>query len=201
MENILSAEEGKFLVKFARRVIESYVKKETLEKPEIKDWMTEKRGIFTTIETYPENDLRGCIGIPYPIKPLIEALIISAKSVCLDPRFPPLCEDELDKIVVEVSVLSKPKEIKVKNKEDYLDKIVPGKDGLILKYKTYSSLFLPQVWEKIRDKKEFLDALCLKAGIPRGCWKNNETKIYKFNAQIFKEIKPKGKIIEIKLGD
>jgi uncharacterized protein (TIGR00296 family) len=199
MGTLLSEDQGRFLVKFARNVIEKYVRKERLKKPEIEDWMIEKRGVFTTIETYPENELRGCIGIPYPIKPLIEALLISAKSACVDPRFPPLGEDELDNIVVEISVLSKPEEIKVKNKEEYLDKIVPGKDGLILKYKIYSGLFLPQVWEKIRDKKEFLDALCLKAGLPTEYWKNKEAKIYKFNTQIFKEIKPNGKIIEIKL--
>ncbi len=198
MENLLSFDQGEFLVKFARSVIESYVRNKKLEKPEIEDWMIEKRGVFTTIETYPENELRGCIGIPYPIKPLIVALLISAKSACIDPRFPPLGEDELDNIVVEVSVLSKPKEIKVKNKEEYLERI-SFKDGLILKYKTHSGLFLPQVWEKIKDKKEFLDALCLKAGLPKEYWKNKEAKIYRFNTQIFKEIEPNGKIVEIKL--
>ncbi|MEM7826994.1 MAG: TIGR00296 family protein [Candidatus Aenigmatarchaeota archaeon] len=193
---MLSKSQGDFLVRLARRTIENHVQNREIKECLDANWLNEKRGVFTTIETYPEHELRGCIGIPYPIKAIGEAVIESAKSACEDMRFPPLTKDELDMVVIEVSVLDIPEEIKVKTPKEYLDKIKPKKDGLIIRYGYASGLFLPQVWEKIPDKEAFLENLCMKAGLPPKTWKLPEAKIYRFSAQIFKEIKPRGKIVE-----
>lgn len=188
---------GTKLVKMARTVIENFVKNRDVE-INIEDWMKEKRGVFTTLHTYPENELRGCIGLPYPDRPLYEALIEAARGATQDPRFPPLMEDELDSVVVEVSILSPPEEIKFGNPNELLRKIIPRKDGLILVYGPYSGLFLPQVWNQLKTKEEFLDHLCLKASLPPELWKEKKVKIYKFYAQIFKEKEPCGDVIEVK---
>ena len=194
---MLTKEQGEFLVKLARQVIEDHAN-ENETKYELKEsWLQQKHGVFTTLETCPENELRGCIGIPEPVKPLGEAIIESVKEVTHDPRFPVLNKDELEKITIEVSVLTKPELIRVNRPDEYLKKISQRKDGLIIRYGIASGLFLPQVWEKIPDKKQFLDNLCWKAGLPSGTWRLPDVKIYRFRAQIFKEERPRGKVVEI----
>lgn len=194
---MLSEKQGEFLVKSARKIAENYIKGRREKYDFSEPWLSENLGVFTTIETYPKHNLRGCIGFPLPHLKLGMALIEASKSACRDPRFANLAEKELDNVVFEVSVLSKPEEIKFKSTQDLLKKIILGKDGVILEYGNYSGLFLPQVWKKLPEKNEFLDNLCIKAGLPPGSWKMSGVHFYKFNAQVFTEEKPKGKIKEV----
>ena len=193
----MELEDGKKAVEYARHVITKHVKNETIS-AKLEGKVFEKRqGVFVTINTYPAMRLRGCIGIPQPIMPLKEALKEAAISVCHDPRFPDLNEKELDSIVVEVSILTEPKLINVKKKREYPDKIKIGKDGLIIEKGLYRGLLLPQVateynWNSI----EFLDETCMKAGLPPACWLDEGTKVYKFQAEIFEEVEPMGRIIK-----
>ncbi len=195
-------DDGIFLTKIARDAIENYIKnhividipKNTPEK------LFRKRGVFVTLNTIKNGhvNLRGCIGRPYPDFPLIRATIDSAiDSAVNDPRFYPLSIDELEHIVVEISILTKPILIEVNNPNEYLDKIKIGEDGLIISKGWLKGLLLPQVpveWKW--NVKEFLDNLCMKAGMYYNCWKDPNIKIYKFNAIIYGEIAPKGKIVE-----
>ena len=141
-----------------------------------------KSGVFTTISTYPQHDLRGCIGFPEPIFPLKKALIESAISAAFqDPRFPPLRKDEIDKVVFEVSLLTPPQEIRVKNRKELLEIVKIGKHGLIVEKGFYKGLLLPQVpvewgW----DVEQFLSQTCWKAGLYPDCWLDKNTKIYTF---------------------
>ncbi len=180
---MLSEEDGKFLLRLARKTIENHVNNKKTQMPDsYPEPLNEKRGIFCTLNksVNGERQLRGCIGIPYPVKPVIEAVIEAARGSCEDPRFPPMSKEELDEVKIEISVLTEPELI-----EDFSPDKVNNKDGLILEYGPYSGLFLPQVWEQIPDKNEFLDSLCLKAGISPGMWK--DARIYKFNVQVFEE--------------
>lgn len=188
---------GRELVKLARKAIEDYLRKK--EKPSLKEF-SEKRGVFVTLKKFPSKELRGCIGYPYPYEPLEKAVIESALSAAFkDDRFTPLEENELNKIVVEVSVLTPPKLIEVKKPEEYLNKIVIGRDGLILKSSFASGLLLPQVATEYKmDAKEFLTQLCFKAGLDEGAWKEPFVKIYSFQAQVFCEKTPGGEVIEEK---
>lgn len=195
---MLTGKEGDFLVKMARKIAEDYVNGKKGNYDFSEKCFSEKMGVFTTIEKYPGRELRGCIGFPLPHFKLGMALAESAKSACIDPRFPKLSKVELKKIVFEVSVLSSPEEIKFSSHDELMKKITPKKDGLILESGVNSGLFLPQVWEKLPDKKDFLDNLSMKAGLPPGSWKIPGVKISKFNAQIFSEESPRGKIKEIK---
>ena len=203
-KNKLSLSDGEFLIKLARKAIEKFVS--TLSPPPVpKEYpkvLDDKKGVFVTILTYPNEDLRGCIGIVYPIKPLIKGVIEAACSASQDPRFEPLTKEELNKVILEVSVLSEPEEIKAEEPKDFVNKITIGKDGLLLVYKGYSSVFLPQVpVEQNWTAKEYLENLCLKAGLPFDAWLFYPIKLYKFQAQIFKEVEPNGKVIEVNLLD
>ena len=198
---MLSKEEGEKAVKFARGVIESYVRGEELKDEELGEKFREKSGAFVTILTYPDRDLRGCIGIPEPIYDLKTSIIESARSATRDPRFPPLRESELPKVIIEVTILTPPKLIEVKNPREYLEKIKVGRDGLIAEKGFYRGLLLPQVpvewgW----DVEEFLSQTCIKAGLPPDAWIDEDTKIYSFQGQIFAEKEPYGDVEERKIS-
>lgn len=185
-------EKGEKLVRYARNVIENHVRRNKIHDIENFD---EKAGVFVTINTYPEKELRGCIGIPEPIMPLKRAIKEAAISVCHDPRFPDLREEELDKIVVEVTLLTPPELIKAKP-VDYPKYIEIGKDGLMVERGFYRGLLLPQVAIEYNwDSKEFLKHTCIKAGLSPDAWLDENTKVYKFQGEIFMEEKPRGKIV------
>lgn len=187
-------EQGKKLVKLARNSVEFYFLKKEISSKEF----PEKRGVFVTLQTYPYNQLRGCIGFPEPIFPLGEAIIKAARAAAFsDPRFLPLKEEELNSIIFEVSVLTLPDLIKVKKSEEYFKKIEIGKDGLSVECEGIKALLLPQVFQRGKTTVEqALEMLMQKAGLVMETWKEKNCKIYKFQAQIFSEEKPNGKIVE-----
>ena len=193
---MLSKSDGKELVKLARKTIEDYFKNKKLKIKESK--FKEKRGVFVSIHTFPDHELRGCIGYPYPILILGEAVQKASISAALqDPRFPPLTQDELKRVVFEVSILTVPSIIKVEEPKDYLKKILIGKDGLIIEHGVYKGLLLPQVPKQYgRDVETFLEHLCMKAGLMVDMWLDPKTKIYKFQTQIFAEREPNGEVIQ-----
>jgi len=197
---MLTTTEGTQAVRFARQAVEEYVKNHKTPSTSLGALFHQKQGAFVTLHTYPEHDLRGCIGIPLPVMPLEEALVESAQSATRDPRFPPLTEQELDTVILEVTILTKPELIKVKQPKDYLAYIEIGRDGLIVEQGFYKGLLLPQVpVEQGWEKEEFLANTCMKAGLPPDAWLDNHTKIYKFSGQIFTEIQPRGAIEEKRL--
>ncbi|HEC89602.1 MAG: TIGR00296 family protein [Thermoplasmata archaeon] len=193
----MNLEEGEKAVKFARKVIEAYVKQDPIPKEDLGSIFREKQGVFVTIHTYPSHMLRGCIGIPEPIMPLQDALVEAATSATRDPRFPPLSEKELDDIIVEVTILTPPKLLDVVDPKEYLSKIKIGRDGLIIRKGSYSGLLLPQVpVEENWDVEEFLANTCMKAWLPPDAWLDRDAKLYTFSGQIFTEIEPRGRIEE-----
>ncbi len=184
--------DGKKAVEIARKTIELWVNEKKRYEP--KDYpksFNEKSGVFVTIYTYPEKNLRGCIGFPEPVYPLIKALIDSAISATQDPRFEPLNKEELNKIIIEVSILTKPELIRVDNPKDYVKEIRIGRDGLIIRRGFFSGLLLPQVATEYGwNAEEFLSQTCVKAGLTPDVWLDDETKVYKFQSLIFSEDKP-----------
>jgi hypothetical protein len=193
----MNQKEGEFAVRLARSSIEMWVEKRKTT-PAPKDMPEEfrtMRGVFTTLNTWPEGELRGCIGYPYPVLPLVTAIIKSGIEATQDPRFPELETDEIDKVTVEVSILTEPDTINVKKPEDYPKKINIGEDGLIIKLGFSSGLLLPQVAVEYGwDVKTFLEHLCSKAGLEQDAWKSGKAEILKFQAEIFCEEEPRGNI-------
>lgn len=177
------------LLKLARESINYFVKyrKEIeINLDEIPKELQELRGVFVSI--YKNNELRGCIGFPYPIHPLAIGVIKAAKEACRDPRFEELKEYELNEIKIEISILSEMKRIdnKIRNREEILNLLNKNKGYMIIRGMN-SGLFLPQVWEKIKDKKEFIENLCFKAGLNKDCWLDKNTEIYEFEVEIIRD--------------
>lgn len=202
----LSLEEGKFLIQLARNAVkEQLEKRKTIQPPkETLKKLFEQCGVFVTINSVRSGDkeLRGCIGYPYPTSPLVEAVIDSAiNAATQDPRFYPLSLDELSKVVFEVSVLTPPEPVEVKNPKEYLSKIKVGEDGLIVEKGYYRGLLLPQVPVELGwCEEEFLCQCCVKAGLPLDSWLTKGTKIYKFKAIIFEEETPMGEVKRLHLS-
>lgn len=198
---MLSLAEGTKAVQFARRIIHEYVTKEKTSSSDLGVPFHEKQGVFVTLHTFTDHELRGCIGIPLPVMSLQEAILESAQSVTRDPRFPPLDKSELSAVIVEVTVLTKPEPIKVTQPQEYPTRIIIGRDGLIVEQNFCKGLLLPQVpIEQQWDAEEFLSHTCMKAGLPPDAWFDKNTKIFKFQGQIFTEEKPHGPIKEIHLN-
>jgi len=202
----LSLEEGKFLIQLARSAVnEKLDKGKTVQPPkETPKKLFEQCGVFVTINSLRggEKELRGCIGYPYPTNPLVEAVIDSAiNAATQDPRFYPLTLKELSKVVFEVSVLTPPELVEVKNPKEYLTKIKVGEDGLIVERGYCRGLLLPQVpieWGWCEE--EFLCQCCVKAGVPPDSWLTKDAKIYKFKAIIFEEETPLGEVKRLNLS-
>ncbi|MDP3104243.1 MAG: TIGR00296 family protein [Candidatus Methanoperedens sp.] len=199
---MLSRSEGETAVRLARRAIQECLGNKIKIKPDnLPPVFREKRGVFVTLNKTPEliqgtKELRGCIGRPYPVMPLGEAIIASAANAALeDPRFDPVKKDELNDIVIEVTVLTVPKPIKAKP-GDIPEKIMVGRDGLIVATDISQGLLLPQVAvEHGFDAVEFLCQTCRKAGLMRDAWLTG-AKVYSFEGQIFEELEPGGEIRE-----
>ncbi|MHA1263873.1 MAG: TIGR00296 family protein [Candidatus Helarchaeota archaeon] len=207
MGTIFTDEEGIYLVKLAREVLDTVVKtgKKVGVPADAKEKLKQNAGIFVTLETVTTRgkELRGCIGRPYPDFPLIQATIDSAVDAALhDPRFRPVKPEELDQIVVEVSILTPPTLIQVDSVKDYLKQIEVGKDGLIVQHGWQKGLLLPQVAVEWKwDPKTFLEQTCWKAGLTPDMWMDKNTKIYKFQAEIFHELEPRGRIVRVRIED
>lgn len=194
---MLTESEGEAAVHLARTAIKEYLEKGRKITPDnLPNVFNEKRGVFVTLNRKNTRELRGCIGRPYPVLPLGEAIVLSAiNAASEDPRFYPVDLKELDELVTEVTVLTVPKQIKAKPR-DLPGKIKIGRDGLIVSAGNSSGLLLPQVAvEHGFDCLEFLSHTCMKAGLLPDAWLEG-AQVYSFEGQIFEEVEPGGKVIE-----
>ncbi len=165
-------EQKKLILDIAKAAIkEAVLKKPVIKKEEIiknNPWLLEKGAVFVTINEF--NQLRGCIGSIIAHQSLIDDIIHNAKAAALnDPRFTPVTPQELDKLEIEVSILTPPKPLPYSNVEDLRQKIKPGIHGVILHYNGYQATYLPSVWEQIPNFDLFFSSLCQKAGMMPNC--------------------------------
>lgn len=184
----LAEEEGKKGLQLAREAIEQYLSDsmKMKQKNGLPVSFEEERGVFVTLNKY--GTLRGCIGYPYPVFKLKDAIIDAAISAAVnDPRFAAVTEEELTDITIELTVLTVPLVLKEPPKE--LPKHIEiGKHGLIVKKGLYQGLLLPQVaTEHNWSSEEFLCESCWKAGLPQDAWLDEDTEVSIFEGQIFKE--------------
>lgn len=182
-ERMLNAEQKIRLLEIARKTIEDYVKENRDPQfTETDSELLKEKGAFVTLRK--GEDLRGCIGNIIGRGPLyLTVRDMAIASATEDPRFSPVTAKELKDIKIEISVLSKPKRIAG------VDEIRLGEHGVIIKQGLRSGVFLPQVaLETGWTKEEFLSNLCShKAGLPADAWKDKNTEIYIFTAQVFEE--------------
>lgn len=198
-----SDDDGRMAVGIARTVVERHVRDERPPDFDASEAFDRKSGIFVTLTTHPGDDLRGCIGYPEPVAPLMQALIDSAISAASrDPRFPPVSAAELDHIRVEVSLLTPPEEIVTEEITDLPKRVSVGEDGLIVQRNGARGLLLPQVpveWNW--NSEEFLCQTCMKAGVGPDAWLMPDTKIFRFRAEVFSETEPRGKVVRRELNE
>lgn len=165
------------LLQLARKAIKSKFCPTALNLKKLPPEFQERRGVFVTLLKH--GKLRGCIGCLQPVKPLHEAIKENALNAAFhDPRFPPLKKEELAETEIEISILTVPKKLDYSSPAELARKLRPKIDGVILKKKSHSATFLPQVWEDISDPFEFLKHLTWKAGLPPHAWETAEIYIY-----------------------
>lgn len=201
----LDEDDAIVLTKLARDAIENYlINNVRIKAPDdIISKYNEKAGVFVTLNSIisKEEELRGCIGFSMPDRMLYDAVINAAiASATSDPRFKPVTKDELDTITLEISVLTQPQPIIVKDPRQYKEHIMVGRDGLIIHWRYGSGLLLPQVpIEYGWDEERFLCETCVKAGATPDCWFFEDTKVYRFEAIVFKEVEPRGNVVRVPL--
>lgn len=183
---MLNQKQREFLLKLARDAIEYYLKTgERLEIEIVDQVFLQERAVFVTLTE--DGELRGCIGHILPIQELYQDVIENAINAATgDPRFSSMQINELDDLKIEISLLSLPEEIKYKNTEDLLNKI-NHKMGIIIEKDFYHAVFLPQVWEQLPKKEEFLSYLCRKAGLSANHWQKGDLIVKKFTVENFEE--------------
>lgn len=185
----LTEEEGKYLLDLARSTIrQALFSEEKGERNEgdVSKALKQKRGTFVTLTK--AGALRGCIGHIIAGESIIEGVRENALNAAFrDPRFSPLEKGEFKDIRIEVSILTEPKPLSYSGGKDLLSKITPHKDGVIIKKGFRQATFLPQVWEQLPSKEDFLTHLCLKAGLPADEWKKGELQVLTYRVQAFEE--------------
>lgn len=202
-EEKFNVEDGKMLIKFARENIEYFLKnsRRIIVPEEIKQKFGDKYGAFVTLNKFEVtgNPLRGCIGYIEPKFALYDVVHrVSISSAIEDPRFPSVTLEEMDNIVIEISILTPPKLLVVNDPKEYLKKIVIGRDGLIAEKGIRRGLLLPQVpvdHDRNWDVKTFLQHTCQKAYLSSNAWNDLATKIYSFQAILFEEEEPRGIVV------
>ena len=201
---IYDLKKGEYLVRAARMSIELYLKNPHFDRDIIKNTLknfNEHNGLFVTLEYYMTHELRGCIGFIGKNQEVKDSIVDAALSAAFeDPRFIPISLHELDNLIIEVSILSEM--IKIKGGiEKILRAVKIGRDGLMIKYGIYSGLLLPNVpVDEGWNAKEFLENVCIKAGLKKDYWSYPNVDLYIFQTQRFKETDPNGKVVEIKFA-
>ena len=198
---IIKANDGKFLVKYARDIIENYFRGAETKVPEKKkELLSTSKGIYVIFKGFPNGYLRGSAGYPDAILPLDKAIQeLTIKAATMDRRYHPIKRNELKDVIIEISILSEPEKLDVSSK-DHLDKIKIGRDGLIVEYGGLKSVMLPQFsLEQRWSAKELLSLACSRADIKPDVCSSESTILYRFRADIFTEVEPRGKVIKKKL--
>ena len=182
----LTEKEGEVALSLARRAVEEAICGEPHESLTLPRVFQEQRGVFVTLKR--GGELRGCIGFPYPVYPLEKAIRSAAIAAATeDPRFPPVSPEELGDLAVEVTVLTPPEKLSCDACERHRA-VEVGRHGVIIAGFGCQGLLLPQVAEEYGwDSTTFLDHTCMKAGLPPGYWRREETDVMVFEGQIFTE--------------
>lgn len=133
--------------------------------------LQQPRACFVTLRI--AGNLRGCIGTLEAYEPLILDVVTNAyKAAFQDPRFAPVISSELERLSLDISVLTKPIPLQVESEAALLRKLRPGIDGLILSDQGHRATFLPSVWEELPEPRDFVSHLKNKAGWPSNYWSN-----------------------------
>jgi AmmeMemoRadiSam system protein A len=176
---------GETLLKLARSSIGESFGGPKVQRPDGHTWLDDPGAVFVTLTL--EGDLRGCVGSAQARRSLFNDLVDNAKAAAFsDPRFPPLTAGEYPKSRIEVSVLSPLEKLDVATEAQLLEALRPGVDGLQIAWGPHRALFIPEMWNQVKDPAKFLFYLRRKAGMPTSEWLEG-TRVHRFTAQAFLE--------------
>lgn len=182
--------ERKFLLDLARKSLVEAVhrrKPPEVDAAAVPERLRQDRACFVTLTI--NGQLRGCIGHIFPQEPLYRAVIDNAQSAALhDPRFRPVAPEDVDRIHIEISVLTVPAPLEHASPDDLLARLRPGVDGVVLQVGRAQSTYLPQVWEKIPEKEVFMNTLAEKAGLAPGAWRDPRATVLTYQVEAFEEV-------------
>ncbi len=190
-----SRQQGQKLVALARQTLEQglarqqthFAKPDRTVSPDDACFKTHC-GTFVTIKK--DGQLRGCIGNLLPMGTVWDGIRQNViKAALHDPRFKPLRSDELDRISISISILSQPQPLVYTNGDDLINKLHVNEDGVIIQKGAAQATFLPQVWSQLPDPGQFLEHLCLKAGLAPNAWRQTDLNVFTYQAQYFDEQK------------
>lgn len=186
---LLTVDEQKALLALARQTVTAALAKEPLpDLPAGPALFAQKLGCFVTL--HKKGQLRGCIGNIFPTHVLAKAVQQNALSSAFkDTRFTSVKAQEMADIDIEISVLTTPATLAYRDADDLLSKLKPRVHGVVLTQGVFRrSTYLPQVWEQIPDKVQFLSHLCRKGGMDAAAWKDpRQTKVEVYQAFVFGE--------------
>jgi AmmeMemoRadiSam system protein B/AmmeMemoRadiSam system protein A len=145
--------------------------------------LSAQRASFVTLER--DGLLRGCIGSPAPRTTLARDVSINAAAAGFgDPRFSPLTASELTDLTISISVLSPAAPLALADEDELIAKLHPGRDGLILRERGASALFLPSVWNALPDRRAFVQHLKRKMGRASSHW-SESMRAWRFTTESF----------------
>lgn len=143
-------------------------------------------GVFVTLKL--AGQLRGCIGTLEGQEPLASGVATQAVNAAFhDPRFSALKPKELDRVSIEVSVLTRPQSLAYTDADDLVVKLRPYIDGVTISLDYAGATFLPQVWKQLPRPDDFLSHLCMKAGLDRDAWRKGKLHVETYQVQYFEE--------------
>ena len=188
MSNLLTEKQGQLLLELARKSLQYKMGEGTA--PEFPDdpALSVRAATFVTLKI--AGQLRGCIGNLEPVGSLWQGIRDNAINAAFnDYRFSPLTPQELSAVHLDISILSQPRPLEYCEPEELPVKLHPGIDGVILRDGRRSATFLPQVWQQLPEPEQFLEHLCLKAGLPGESWRQKILEICTYRVQCFEEEK------------
>jgi AmmeMemoRadiSam system protein A len=185
----LTPDERTALLRFARQALEEGVNENFLQPLDLSTLPAALQAVGASFVTLTQKgDLRGCIGALEASQPLVEDVREHAVAAALqDYRFPPVTPDELSEIEIEISRLTPTRPLEYNTPQELLERLRPFIDGVVLKYGSQRSTFLPQVWEKIPDPAVFLGQLCQKMGAPADLWQRKKLEVFTYQVEEFSE--------------
>lgn len=184
---MLNQEERDFLLRLARGAIEDSLRGKESNISDVPESLMEKGACFVTL--FFDGKPKWSIGALKAHRELYQDVLHNALAAAFeDPRFPSVTKGDLDKIIIEVSVVFGVKELKYESEEELLSQIEERKQGVIVKKSGRVGTLLPMMWEKTPNKIDFLNNICLKMGFSANAWKD-DVDISVYEVESFKEQK------------
>ncbi|MBW1634742.1 MAG: AmmeMemoRadiSam system protein A [Deltaproteobacteria bacterium] len=186
-EKGLTSARRRQLLEAARKVVSDRLngEKELPDMPE-DPVFSRKAATFVTLKI--SGRLRGCIGTLEPAVSLWQSVCDNAVNAAFrDRRFSPLSRGEMDSVEIDISVLTPSVPLDFQDPADLPQKLQPGTDGVTIREGSRGATFLPQVWQQLPSPEQFLDQLCLKAGLEKTAWRERQLEVSTYRVLCFKE--------------